>query len=69
MKKQKRGINYKAFFFLGITFTGAGVVFMSAVNAGLGTAFIALGIVYMIIGGINKDKWPKKETKKQKKKA
>lgn len=57
MKKQ---INYKAIFFLGITFIGTGVVFLSAVNSGLGGAFIALGVLYMIIGGKNKDKWRKK---------
>lgn len=57
MKKQ---INYRAIFFLGITFTGAGVVFISAVNSGLGGAFIGLGVLYMIIGGKNKDKWGKK---------
>lgn len=51
--------NYKALFFLGITFAGTGVVFMSSVNPGLGGAFIALGIIFMIIGGKNKEKWPK----------
>ena len=56
MKKQ---INYKAFFFLGLTFVGAGVVFISSVKSGLGFAFIGLGIVWMIIGGKNKDKWKK----------
>lgn len=56
MKKQ---INYQAIFFLGLTFIGAGVVFMAAVNPGLGAAFIGLGALYMIIGGKNKDKWPK----------
>jgi hypothetical protein len=61
MKKQnKKEPNYKAIFFLGITFIGAGVVFISAVNAGLGGAFIGLGALYMIIGGKNRDKWPKK---------
>ena len=56
MKKQT---NYKAIFFSGITFVGTGVVFMSAINPGLGAAFIALGIAFMIIGGRNKEKWPK----------
>jgi len=60
----KKEINYQAFFFMGLTFTGAGVVFLSAVNAGIGTAFIALGIIYMVIGFKNKDKWPKKWIKK-----
>ena len=58
--KKKKEINYKAIFFLGITFIGAGVVFMSAVNAGLGGAFIGLGVLYMVIGGSKKEKWPKR---------
>ena len=52
--------NYKAIFFMGISFVGAGVVFMSAVNPVLGVAFIVIGISNMIIGGKNKEKWPKK---------
>jgi len=56
-KKNKRQPNYRAIFFLGLTFIGAGVVFMSAVNSGLGAAFIGLGALYMIIGGKNRDKW------------
>ena len=56
----KKETNYKALFFSGITFVGTGVVFMASVNPGLGGAFITLGITFMIIGGKNKDKWPKK---------
>ncbi|MBW2989378.1 hypothetical protein KY358_03610 [Candidatus Woesearchaeota archaeon] len=51
--------NYKGIFFSGITFVGAGVVFMTSVNVGLGAAFIGIGIMFMIIGGKNKDKWKK----------
>tara|TARA_Y100000310_G_C19963421_1_gene482215 strand:- start:110 stop:283 length:174 start_codon:yes stop_codon:yes gene_type:complete len=57
MKKQ---INYQAIFYMGITFVGAGVVFMASVNAELGAALMAIGGLNMIIGGKNKDKWPKK---------
>ncbi|MFH1307812.1 MAG: hypothetical protein ABIH72_03085 [archaeon] len=57
MKKQ---INYQAFFAVGIIFFGVGITFFSSVNKGLGAAFITLGIVYMVIGGKNKNKWPKK---------
>jgi len=57
--KEKRQINYQAFFAMGIIFIGTGVVFLSSVNAGLGVAFIGLGVVWMIIGGKNKDKWKK----------
>ena len=56
MKKQ---INYKAIFFMGITFVGVGVVFIASVGSGLGVAFIGLGVLYMIIGLSKKDKWKK----------
>ena len=56
-KKMKKQINYQAFFAVGIIFFAVGITFTSAVNKGLGAAFITLGIVYMIIGVKNKDKW------------
>ena len=52
--------NYQALFFMGVTFVGVGVVFMSSVNPGLGAAFMAMGGLFMIIGGKKKDKWRKK---------
>jgi hypothetical protein len=60
MKKQKNNINYQAIFFMGVAVVGLGVVFMTSVNAVLGTAFITIGGLNMIIGGKHKDKWPKK---------
>jgi len=57
--KKKAQINYQVFFFMGLTFVGTGVVFIAAVNSGLGVAFMGLGIVWMIIGWTNKDKWKK----------
>ena len=49
--------NYRAMFYMGITFVGAGVVFMSAVNPALGAGFITIGGVFMLIGARNKRKW------------
>ena len=46
MKKK----NLRPFFPIGICFTGAGVVFLAAVNKILGAALIGLGVVYMILG-------------------
>jgi len=54
--------NYKALFFSGLTFAGAGVAFMATVNPGVGGGLIVIGIAFMIIGGKNKDKWGKNET-------
>ena len=62
--QNKKQINYQAIFYMGVCFVGVGVVFMASVNAGLGAAFIAIGGLNMIIGGKNKDKWLKKQTKK-----
>lgn len=52
MTKSKKP-NYKAFIPIGITFIGAGIVFITAVNptigigmAGVGIAFIAIGVNY-----------------------
>jgi hypothetical protein len=61
MAKEK---DYQAIFFTGITFIALGVVFMNSVNSELGTIFLGVGGLFMIIGGANKDKW--KETKKKK---
>lgn len=71
MKKQKKKeINYQAFFISGIIFMGAGAVFAISVNPGIGAALIALGVIWMLIGGKNKDKWGKKQIKnKREKKA
>ena len=61
-RKRKTGevteINYQAFFSVGVVFVGAGIA-MSVVNPGL-FGIAALGIIYMIIGLANRDKWKKK---------
>ena len=47
---KKKEINYDVFIPIGITFMGAGVVFISSINSGVGIGLLVLGIVYMIIG-------------------
>ena len=54
MKKQA---NYREIFSLGVIFTGLGVVFTSSTDGRLGIVIMGLGIIYMIIGAKNKDKW------------
>jgi hypothetical protein len=67
MKKKKEDpvpqVNYQVFFSMGIVFTALGVVFTAAINPGF-FGFIALGLIYMIIGLANRDKWSKKENEK-----
>ena len=53
MKKQT---DYRALFCMGITFIGAGVVFMTSVNSVVGSGLLGLGAVFLVIGGKNKDK-------------
>jgi len=50
MKNQNQKPNYKAFIPIGVTFMGAGVTFMVAVNPGVGAGLIVLGAVFMIAG-------------------
>ena len=49
MKNKDDNINYKAFVPIGITFIGAGVTFMIAVNPPIGAGLIAVGVVFVII--------------------
>ena len=60
-RNNKAGIpfktDYRALFFMGITFTGVGVTLSVATdNPGL-YGISALGIIYMITGIVNRDKW------------
>lgn len=51
--------NFKVFFILGICFLPMGVVFMVTVSP----AFIGItgmGLIYLIIGLVNRNKWEKK---------
>ena len=61
--EQVKEINYQAFFFLGICFVGTGTALTAAISPGF-VGITGLGIVYMIIGLKDRDKWTnkKKET-------
>jgi heme/copper-type cytochrome/quinol oxidase subunit 2 len=63
-KKKKEGktgeINYKVFFIIGLTWIPIGSVYMIAVNLVIGIAFMGMGVSYLAIGLVNKDKWEKK---------
>lgn len=54
--KKSRQINYKAFLPIGVTFMGAGVVFLTDINKGVGAGLIILGAVYLILGAKHKNK-------------
>ena len=53
MKNKDQNINYKALIPIGITFTGAGVTFMIAVNTMIGVGLIGMGVAFVIIGTRN----------------
>lgn len=58
MKKQEKyNVDYKGIFFMGLTFTGLGLLF-STINKVL-IGITVLGIIYLIIGFKNKNKWNK----------
>ena len=56
-KKEKIKPNYLLFFILGITWVPLGVVFYKTAR---NISFLIMGVIFLIIGLINKDKW--KET-------
>ena len=59
-KKKKEGTykdpDYRAFFVMGICFLPMGIIFTTSVNGGF-MGITALGLIYMIIGLANRDKW------------
>lgn len=63
LKKQKEGTaketDYRAFFILGISFLPMGILFAVSVNIGF-IGIAVLGLIYLIIGLKNRDKWNKK---------
>jgi len=63
-KKRKQGEmgepNYQAFFTMGISFLALGIVLSVAVGPAF-FGFVGLGIIYMVIGLANRDKWKKKK--------
>jgi len=63
-KKKKEGVyedpDYRAFFIMGICFLPMGIIFTTTVNIGF-MGITALGIIYMVIGLSNRDKWEKRE--------
>lgn len=48
--------NYRAFFILGICFLPMGILLSTSVNPGF-IGFAGLGVAYMAIGLVNRDKW------------
>ena len=58
-KKRKEGAvepDYRAFYILGIIFTPLGIVLSVVVTWAL-LGITALGVIYLIIGLANRDKW------------
>ncbi|MBN2396553.1 MAG: hypothetical protein JXC36_08885 [Candidatus Atribacteria bacterium] len=53
-KKEKIKPNYRLFFIFGMTWVPLGVVFY---NTTRNIGFLIMGVIFLIIGLINKDKW------------
>ena len=69
-RKRKEGRleepNYRAFFIMGIAMFPAGIVFMLIyflldIPFVTGMPLLAMGLIYLIIGLANRDKWKKNE--------
>ena len=62
-KKKKEGTykepDYRAFFIMGICFLPMGIIFTTSISPAF-ISFLAMGLLYMIIGLANRDKWKKK---------
>ncbi|MFC2019028.1 hypothetical protein ACFLU4_03625 [Chloroflexota bacterium] len=68
-QKQREGKptepNYRAFFLMGIIWVPLGIVsmvvyFIFQIPFFIGIPFLALGLIYLIIGLTNRDKWKQK---------
>jgi uncharacterized membrane protein len=63
-KKKKDGTykepDYRAFFIMGICFLPMGLIFTTVISPAF-NGLLAIGIIYMLIGLANRDKWNNKE--------
>jgi LPXTG-motif cell wall-anchored protein len=55
-EKSSAETDYRVFFILGICWFPLGIVFMSTDNP-MGFVFFIVGVVYLVIGLANRDKW------------
>ena len=58
--------DYRAFFIMGIAFLPTGfammlVYFLAELPFEIGLPLFALGLIYLIVGLVNRDKWQKKD--------
>jgi len=58
--KEDKEVDYQSFFIMGISFVGLGIVFTVTINPGF-LGITALGVIYILLGWKNKDKWKKKK--------
>jgi len=67
-KRKKAGktgeTDYKAFFIVGIAFLPTGIVmvimyFLAEIPFEIGLPLVALGLIYLVMGLANRDKWKK----------
>ena len=53
--------NYQVFFILGIFFLPMGIVLMITIDNPAFIGITGMGLIYMVIGLANRDKWKKNE--------
>ena len=55
-ESEEQKTNYRGLFVIGITFLGAGTALAASVNPGF-YGLTAMGLIFMVIGLANRDKW------------
>ena len=58
-KGVEKETDYKALYTLGISMIGLGIIFTAAINTFF-VGFLVVGVIYMVVGLKNKDKWVEK---------
>ena len=58
--KEGKEVDYQSFFVMGISFVGLGLIFTTTINPGF-LGITGLGVIYILYGWKNKDKWKKKQ--------
>ena len=56
MKQNKKEVDYKVFFILGISLLALGIICMG-IRFGLGISFLGAGVCFLAIELANKSKW------------
>ena len=60
--EEKKPVDYRSFFILGICWMPLGIVFWLVLHFVVGIAFFVMGGAFLTIGLVNRDKWTEPQT-------